>query len=89
MIDGTNRHSGLERDNTSRTRSRLTKKKPDVSHACPRRSGQEPATETTKKRPARHKDTMVLLLAFQSVAKDLIKLGRFSRTFAEKRCKEL
>ena len=44
-----------------------------------------------KRRKNAQQDTKTLwsLAGFQSVAKDLIKLGRFSRTFAEKRCKEL
>lgn len=60
MIDGTNRHSGLGRDNTSRTRYRQNTKK---AGRIPIRAYIGPAKNLLKKRkerrPARHKGTMV------------------------------
>ena len=67
------------------------KKKPDASHTCPRRSGQEPANRTQRNvQQARHIDTMVPCWYFIPISKSVLKLGRFSRTFAEiTKCKEL
>ena len=51
----------------------------------PVRGNEGPALKTTEKRPARHKDTMILCggISF-SRAKEFFKLGRFSLLFAEK-----
>ena len=51
-----------------------------VRNIC--RSRQEPAQETQEKRPARHKDTMVLAGIFLFLGKkDRLKLGGFTDVF--------
>ena len=86
MIDGTNRHSGLGRDNISRIRHRLNTKK---AGRIPIRERIGPAKNLLKKRkerrPARHKGTMVSAGVFCIILeqKRCFKLGGFMRSFAE------
>ena len=76
-------HGNLEEESTMGRHP--DKKSRTPPHTCIYRSRQEPASETTEKRPARHEDTNLLAEIFRFRSKRLVKgeLGGFIYAFAE------